>query len=264
MRPLLFNLLFGLHILIVICMSIAKYIPNSITSMNLLCGVLATAAALTAEDDLRLPAVLIIAGAVFDFFDGFVARTLHVSSAIGKELDSLADNISFGLAPAAMYSAYVRHYLTGAYATPLSQMSTADAALSLAPLILAVFAGLRLAKFNIDTRQSENFLGLTTTATGLFTASLLWMQPDFPDLFHQFLSPAVVIVMVAVFSALLVSEIPMFSLKVKHWQLAGNELRLALLVVGLVSLILMGFGGLSVTIALYTLFSIVKSICSKE
>ncbi len=240
-------------------MQIKKYIPNTITSLNLLCGVLSVTMAFAG--DLRAAALLIIAGAIFDFFDGFVARALHVSGEMGKELDSLADNISFGLAPAAMYSVYLKWHLTGDTQTPL--LCLADDmptfALVLCPLILAVFAGLRLAKFNIDKRQTENFLGLTTTATGLFTASLLWMLTDqTQDIFRTYLTPTVVIAMVMIFCALLVSEIPMFSLKVKHMTLKGNELRIILLMVGVISITLMGLGGLSLTIALYTIFSIVR------
>ncbi len=239
-------------------MSIKKYIPNTITSMNLLCGVIATACAFGGE--LRAAALFIIAGAVFDFFDGFAARALGVSGPMGKELDSLADNITFGLAPAAIYSTYVRWFLTGSYVTPIADMATGDIVMTFAPLVLSVFAGLRLAKFNIDERQTESFLGLTTTATGLFTASLIWMLPGNEKLFRYFMTPEVVFIMVAVFCGLLVSEIPMFSLKVKHWTWKGNELKVILLAVGLVSIILMGLGGISVTIALYTIFSIVKSL----
>ncbi len=239
-------------------MSIKKYIPNTITSMNLLCGVLAAACAFGGE--LQAAALFIIAGAVFDFFDGFAARALGVSGPMGKELDSLADNITFGLAPAAIYSTYVRWFLTGSFVTPLAEMEMGDIVMSFIPLILSVFAGLRLAKFNIDERQTESFLGLTTTATGLFTASLIWMLPGNEELFKSVMTPAVVFVMVAIFCGLLVSEIPMFSLKVKHWTWKGNELKVILLAVGLISIIMMGLGGISVTIALYTIFSIVKSL----
>lgn len=238
-------------------MSIRKHIPNSITSLNLLCGILATACAFGGQ--LSAAALLIIAGAVFDFFDGFVARALGVSGPMGKELDSLADSISFGLAPAAIWSTYIRWSVTGSTVTPIAGMTCGQAALTAAPLILGVFAGLRLAKFNIDTRQTESFLGLTTTATGLFTASLIWMLPGHEQTFQEWLTPTATIVMVLVFCALLVSEIPMFSLKVKHWTWAGNELKVVLLAVGLASIILMGLGGISVTIALYTLFSIIKA-----
>lgn len=224
--------------------------------MNLLCGVLATACAF--DGLLFAAALLIFAGAIFDFFDGFVARALKVSSEMGKELDSLADNISFGLAPAAMFSAYVRWWLTGSFTAPLATLECGQVALVCAPLVLGVFAGLRLAKFNIDTRQTENFLGLTTTATGLFTASLFTMMDGNESIFRDVLTPTAVVVMVAVFCALLVSEVPMFSLKVKHWTLKGNELRLLLVAVAIVSIIVLGLGGIAATIALYVIFSIVK------
>lgn len=239
-------------------MSIRKYIPNTITSLNLLCGILATASAFGGH--LSAAAILIVAGAVFDFFDGFAARALGVSGPMGKELDSLADNISFGLAPAAIWSTYVRWHLTGSFTTPLESMTAAQVALTAVPLTLGVFAGLRLAKFNIDTRQTESFLGLTTTATGLFTASLIWMLPGNEETFRSLLTPTSTIIIVAVFCGLLVSEIPMFSLKVKHWTWSGNELKVILLAVGLVSIIIMGIGGIAVTIALYTVFSIIKAI----
>ncbi|MBQ3636096.1 MAG: CDP-alcohol phosphatidyltransferase family protein [Bacteroidales bacterium] len=244
-------------------MSIKKYIPNSITSMNLLCGSLATAMAFAGN--LQYAALLIIAGAVFDFFDGFAARLLGVSGEMGKELDSLADCISFGLAPAAMWSTYIKWHLTG---TTTGQLflcgGKAEVALVLLPLILSVFAGLRLAKFNIDTRQTVDFLGLTTTATGLFTASLLWMLDEHEELFRQYLTPYVTLAMLAVFCFLLVSEIPMFSLKIKHWTLSGNELKLILLLVGIGSIVMLGLGGLSVTIALYIVFGVVKCLFSRK
>lgn len=236
-------------------MSIRKYIPNAITAMNLVCGVLATVVAMSG--DLRTAGLLIVGGALFDFMDGFVARLLHVSSKMGKELDSLADNITFGFAPAVMYSSYLGRY----------SMRYGDEALladvewlSYVPLVLTVFAALRLAKFNIDERQTENFLGLTTTATGLFTAGFFWMEPVCPELFGRYVTPCTILTMVAVFCFLLVSEIPMFSLKIKHWTLRGNELRFILVAIGLVSMIFLGLGGLSLTIAAYVLFSVVRRL----
>ncbi len=226
--------------------------------MNLLCGVIATLCAF--EGLFQQAALFIIGGAVFDFFDGFAARALGVSSPMGKELDSLADNISFGLAPAAIYSTYMRWLLTGSLTTPLADMQGWQVVLVAVPLLLAVFAGLRLAKFNIDTRQTESFLGLTTTATGLFTASLFWMLPAHEDLFARFMTPVFTLILVAIFCALLVSEIPMFSLKIKHFAWKGNELRAILLLVGLVSIIFLGVGGISLTILLYTLFSIIRAL----
>lgn len=238
-------------------MSIKRYIPNSITSMNLLCGVVSVVLSLTSvatgkellgEDNLYFyPAVLIFMGAVFDFFDGFVARMLHVSSEIGKELDSLADLCSFGFAPAGLYILY------------LAQNYQSDLGLAVYfPIVLVLFSALRLAKFNVDKRQTESFIGLTTTATALFTASLFLAKSTNPVLSNVNLSVWVIAIMVAIFCYLLVSEIPMFSLKVKHFEWKGNELRVILLAVGLVSLIVIGVGGIAFTILLYVLFSLVK------
>ncbi len=236
-------------------MQLKKHIPNTITSMNLLCGTLSTVSALSGS--LKLAALLLFMGAVFDFFDGFVARLLGVSSAIGKELDSLADLVSFGFAPAAMFSTYIKFVFTGSYTINIFANSFLTI-WCLLPFIMVVFAGIRLAKFNIDERQTENFLGLTTTATGLFTASLVWMTSSMPELFVGWLRPSVVMFIVMIFCVLLVSEVPMFSLKIKHWTWQGNELRFILLGIGAVSIGVLGLGGISLTILLYIIFSVVR------
>lgn len=237
-------------------MNIKKNIPNAITSLNLLSGVLATTFALNGQ--LKVATLLIFAGAVFDFFDGFVARLLKVSSEIGKELDSLADLISFGFAPAAMYSTYIKYLLTNHYDYPIGNMNAMGLFWTLIPFILVAFAALRLAKFNLDTRQTENFLGLTTTATGLFTASLMWLVVDNISWFCNWLRPSIVIMLILIFCVLLISEVPMFSLKIKHWTWRGNELRFILLAIAVISIIIFGVGGIALTILLYILFSLVK------
>jgi CDP-diacylglycerol--serine O-phosphatidyltransferase len=219
-------------------------------------GVLATVFAVSGN--LHAATILIFCGAVFDYFDGFVARLLHVSSDIGKELDSLADLISFGFAPAAMYSTYVKYLLTGDFTTSLATLELTQLLWVMSPLILVVFAALRLAKFNLDTRQTETFLGLTTTATGLFTASLLWFVSDHLQAFSC-VRPIYVLIMVVIFCALLVSEIPMFSLKIKHFGWRGNEMRFVLLLIAIMSIVCLGIGGVALTIALYIIFSLVRA-----
>lgn len=237
-------------------MSIKKHIPNAITSMNLLCGVLSTAFAVSGN--VRVAALLVFAGALFDFCDGFAARMLHVSSEIGRELDSLADLVSFGIAPAAMYSTYIKYSLVGNWTFELMSLNTTDLILTLLPFFLAVAAALRLAKFNLDTRQTENFLGLTTTATGLFTASLIYTIYNSPEQF-AWLRPWGVIVMIAVFCLLLNSEIPMFSLKLKHFAWRGNELRYTIIAIAIAAIAIFGVGGIALTILIYTVFSLIKT-----
>ena len=141
-----------------------KHIPNTITCCNLICGCIATGFAL--KGDFSMAMTFIVMGAVFDFFDGFMARLLHVSSAIGKELDSLADCITFGFAPAAIVSALLR----------LAPLPVANETFAMVfpyvAFVIAAFSAIRLAKFNLDERQSTTFYGLPTPANALFWSAL--------------------------------------------------------------------------------------------
>ena len=182
-------------------MKLFKHIPNTITSMNLLCGALGVI--FTFQGALDIAFYLMLAAAVCDFFDGFSARLLKAYSPIGKELDSLADCISFGLLPAMMlHRRLVEGGMTGFIAY--------------IPLIISVFAALRLAKFNVDDRQNENFLGLATPACALWCGSLVYAADHGVNTFAMMLHETMLIPVASVVMALLmVSEIPMFSLKVK-------------------------------------------------
>ena len=147
---------------------ITRNIPNSITCCNLICGCIATSWALSGNYKLAL--VFIISGAIFDFFDGMSARLLHVSSEIGKELDSLADVVTFGVAPASMVYTllYDMHYPAG--------MECWRQWLPYVAFLIAAFSALRLAKFNLDTRQTTSFIGLPTPANALFGFSSVLPQ----------------------------------------------------------------------------------------
>ena len=236
-------------------MGVFKHLPNFLTSLNLACGALAVFFAL---NGFVVAAVwLIFIGALFDFSDGFAARALKAYSDMGKELDSLADLISFGMAPAAIYSSLVKELLTGDVHASFTSLQASGKVLVVLPFILVVFSGLRLAKFNIDTRQTESFLGLTTTATGIFTASFSYMFFKNPDMF-RWLTPYVVIGMVIFFSIMLVSEVPMFSLKFKNFRFRDNKERFMLLFFALVFIIWLGVGGISALILFYILYSLIK------
>jgi CDP-diacylglycerol--serine O-phosphatidyltransferase len=205
--------------------------------------------------------LFIVVGAVFDFFDGMSARLLHVSSPIGKELDSLADDITFGFAP----SAIVFSWLCGLYANmrciPLF-------ALPFMPLggpavivfVMAAFSALRLAKFNLDERQALGFIGLPTPANALFWGSLVWSL-DWQRWFEPYLLPAfwlyVVLVLIPISSYLLVSEIPMFALKFKTWGWKGNEVKYIFLITCIPMLLLLGVSGLAAIIAWYVILSVI-------
>ncbi|TAJ12278.1 CDP-alcohol phosphatidyltransferase [Marinilabiliaceae bacterium JC017] len=234
-------------------MGITRHLPNFLTSLNLLCGTLATYSAINGQ--LELAVWLIFIGALFDFSDGFVARALKAYSPMGKELDSLADLISFGMAPAAILSTILKYLITKSYDSLFFELSTIEQAWILSPFLLTVFAGLRLAKFNVDTRQTENFLGLTTTATGIFTASFAYAFANYTDAFG-WLKPYMVLVTVLIFCSLLVSEVPMFSLKFKSIKWKENQHRFMLLLLAIVLIFWLGIGGVAVVIFYYIVISV--------
>ena len=179
-----------------------KHIPNTITSLNLISGCIATYWAFQSNYELSL--LFIVIGAVFDFFDGMSARLLHVSSPIGKELDSLADDITFGFAPSAIIFSWLCGYDFHELPSPIAFI------MPFLAFIMAAFSALRLAKFNLDERQAMGFIGLPTPANALFWGSLIVGGGEF--LASSPLYIYGVIIMVLVFSYLLISEIPMFAL----------------------------------------------------
>lgn len=195
-------------------MNICKHIPNAITALNLLCGAVAVVLACKGRIDIAF--LLMIAAAVCDFLDGFAARLLGAYSEIGKELDSLADDISFGLLPAVMLCIIMRTYNFG------------DSVWCYTPLIICVFSALRLAKFNLDERQHESFIGLPTPACAMICGSLAYFVASCPDSFLAVWCSGKVFIPVLslVLSILLVCEIPFFSMKIGKGQKAENRKRI--------------------------------------
>lgn len=184
--------------------------------MNLLCGVLGVI--LTMKGNLNGAFILMIAAAGFDFFDGLAARLLNAKSLIGKELDSLSDLISFGVLPSLML-----------YKTMV--IMHGENSLSYIPLILVVFSALRLAKFNIDDRQYENFLGLATPSSAMICgsfAALIGSNTTSSQLSFMADKPYIIPLLAVILSGLLISNIPMFSLKLSKQRLANKTLRIKL------------------------------------
>ena len=227
-------------------MNIKKHIPNTITCCNLLSGCVASVYAF--ERVYPLAFAFIIAGAVFDFFDGLSARALKVSSPIGKELDSLADVITFGFAPATMVFSWLRE-CADAYLDMLVAF-----AMPFAAFLLVAFSALRLAKFNVDERQTSSFVGLPTPANALFWGALVIGSHD--AIVGQPYGWVLVLGLVLLFSWLLVAEIPMFSLKFKNLSWKCNRIVYIFLLVSLVLLIVLGLNGLSAVIGWYIILSI--------
>lgn len=228
-------------------MSIKKHIPNSITCCNLISGCIATSFAFSGNAKMAL--IWIIIGAVFDFFDGMSARLLKVSSPIGKELDSLADDVTFGVAPATIVFAELGVMDYPSFMEPLREI------LPYFAFLIAAFSALRLAKFNLDERQTTSFIGLPTPANALFWGSLLVMNPDWIE--NESWSVFAIIILILVSSYLLISELPMFALKFKHWGWKGNEVKYCFAIISLLTLTIFGIlEGWCIVIALYFLASV--------
>lgn len=225
-----------------------KHIPNLFTSLNVFSGCIACVMAFNGE--YFWVVFFVILSAIFDFLDGFMARLLNAYSPMGKELDSLADMVSFGLAP----SLVVFRYLSD-YGRELTPISTINAYLPYIAFLLAVFSALRLAKFNIDERQTSSFIGLNTPANAMFWVSLCYGLHSMLDGASMVWTYSIVILII-VFSFLMIAELPMFSFKIKslHWK--GNELRYLLVAVIVVSFIFIQIPALSIGIVAYILLSL--------
>ena len=222
-----------------------KHIPNSITCCNLISGCIATGFAFAGN--IKVALLLIIIGAVFDFFDGMFARLLNVSSPIGKELDSLADVITFGLAPSTIIFSQLHVMSYPTFLEPLRDY------LPYVAFIMAAFSALRLAKFNLDERQALGFIGLPTPANALFWGSLLVGVGEKLET-----RPWVLYFLLAgilISSWLLVSEIPMFALKFKHWSFKGNEMKYLFLITCCPLVVIFGISSFAIIIAWYVILS---------
>lgn len=184
-------------------MKLVKYIPDTVTSMNIICGVIGVIFAF--KGNLEIAFILMLAAAVFDFCDGFAARALNAYSDLGRELDSLCDLVSFGVLPSVMLYKL------------MCICSFSESWYCWIPLVITVFSALRLAKFNVDERQHENFLGLPTPACAILCGALCDFVAHSPAGFlaDWCAGPVFIPVLSVVLSALLVCEIPMFSMKIK-------------------------------------------------
>ena len=224
-----------------------KHIPNTITCCNLISGCIATYFAFLGDFEMAL--LFIIIGAVFDFFDGMSARLLGVSSPIGKELDSLADDITFGFAPSAIVFSYLK---TQELPLPYLEYTV---------FLMAAFSALRLAKFNLDERQATGFIGLPTPANALFWGSaIVGLQQH--CIYYDWLNLSI-LGCVYCSCYLLIAEIPMFALKFKHWGFKGNEIKYIFVFSCIPLLLFLGVSGFAAIIAWYVLLSKITNVTKK-
>jgi CDP-diacylglycerol---serine O-phosphatidyltransferase len=233
-------------------LQIKKHIPNILTLANLLCGCLALVQIIQFKS-INYACFLIFISLVCDYLDGFLARKLDAKSPIGGDLDSLADMVTFGVVPA-----FIACYLLEYHAGITSH-------LKYSPLIIALFSALRLAKFNIDTRQTDSFIGLNTPANtimiGSIALNLVNSKGDFiSSLFTNYL---VIIVFSIISSLLLVAEIPMFAFKFKHFKIKGNEIRFGFLAFAVLLLLTFKTVAIPWIIISYIVLSIINNFTQK-
>ena len=234
-----------------------RHIPNFITSLNLTSGFIAIIYA--ANGDLVTASWFILAAMIFDFFDGFSARLLKAYSDIGKELDSLADVVSFGVAPGIIIYQLLNDSLALSTSSDSYDMVWTVIAF-LIPAIMPVCAALRLAIFNIDTTQSTTFRGLPTPANAIAVISFVIAGEYSHSLFLNTFtdSPYVIIGLSLALSALMVTRIPLLSLKVTNLKLKGNEGRYILLALLAVSFSVLGIEAAPLVIPIYIISSLLN------
>ncbi len=240
--------------------SLKKHIPNTITSLNLLSGCISIALAF--EGYMLLAVYMIFLAAFFDFMDGMSARLLKAYSIVGKELDSLADIVSFGIAPSVIVFHLMKISLfKTVHLPPIENLTITEILFLLIPFFIAILSGVRLAKFNVDERQTESFIGLAVPANAIFFVSLYLVSVittnDF--LLAVLKNKYVLSVLVILFSLLLVTEFPMFSLKFKNLGFQGNKIRYIFIVLSVILLISLHTIAIPIIIIIYILLSAINN-----
>ena len=228
-----------------------KHIPNLITLGNLFCGTIATIFAV--QENFELAAVFVVIGIVFDFFDGFAARLLNVSGELGKQLDSLADMVTSGVVPG-----IIMYHL-------IDNVASGIPSLKYVGLILTLGACYRLAKFNIDTRQSDSFIGMPTPAMSLFVIvlPLIQMETDLEFIRSLMANTYFLIIITLLLTYLMNAELPLFSLKFKNYNLKKNGLKYLFLITSLLLLLSLKYIGIPLVILLYVVLSMIRNLTTK-
>jgi len=223
---------------------IKSNIPNGFTLLNLLSGVIGIIWVL--QGDILSGAYFILISAVFDFFDGFAARILKVPSEIGKQLDSLADLVSFGVLP-------------GFILFKMAEVQSGWEWLPYFTLIVPLLSAYRLAKFNLDTRQSDQFIGLPTPANALFISTLPYLAISIPQIGVWLNLPLILVIVAWVMAILLVLEIPLIALKFKNFSFKSNVFRYTLLGMGALLISFLGLAGIPWVIFAYIGLSLIEN-----
>ena len=243
-------------------MSIGKQIPNFITLGNLLSGTVAVIFAV--EGDYKMAALFVCIGIIFDFFDGFVARLLKVSGELGKQLDSLADMVTSGVVPGIIMYKLLQDYLIDKPNIMNSAVQIFD--IPLFGMLLTLAAGFRLAKFNIDTRQTDSFIGLPTPAMSLFVLSLpLITEYSDVDFVKDLIKNNYFLIGVTfVLSYFMHAELHLFSLKFKDYSIKNNSIKYIFLSISIILIGTIHFLSIPIIIVIYVLLSLIKKVFPKK
>ena len=246
-----------------------KWVPNIITLSNLLCGCIAAIYAF--NDQLVLAGIFVGAGIFFDFFDGLAARLLNVSSELGKQLDSLADMVTSGLVPGiVMYQMLSEAIGNDIIAINQNQVIGVPELFNypwipILGFLITLGSCYRLAKFNIDTRQTDSFIGVPTPANAILIISLGIIAQDYNNELTYFLTnPYILIVITLISVYLLNAELPLFALKFKQWGIKGNVIRYLFLLISLVLLITLQIYAVPCIIIIYILMSVINNLMTKR
>lgn len=241
---------------------IRKHIPNFITCLNIISGSLGVLFAIKGE--LTIAVLFIFAAAIFDFLDGMAARLLKAYSPIGKELDSLADMISFGLAPGMVMIVMQEYSLLGVNVRVehLSALSLWEMGCISSALLIPVMSAVRLAKFNLDTRQTDSFIGLPVPANAIFISALalIMVHGKYETIDHIILRPWILMVITIAMSLLLVSELPMFSLKFKSLAWNHNKVRFIFLGMSAALILALNIYGIAASIVVFIFISLLLKL----
>jgi len=239
-----------------------RHLPNLITLLNLACGTVAIV--LTLEGQWQWAVYLVLAAAVFDFLDGFAARMLNAYSETGKQLDSLADMVSFGVLPAVfIYTLFKNLFLNqpddeGRFYANLQWVVLASV------LLVPAFSAIRLARFNNEEDQGTFFHGLPTPAHALFWTGIFWQMMQSGSLFGTPLNVFFMWAIMLIMAFHMILPVPMYSLKFEHFRLRGNLIRYLLLFLSLVILLSVGWGGLSLVILVYIMLSLLNLLLARR
>lgn len=241
-----------------------KHIPNAITLLNLLSGLIALVYAF--DDNIHMAFLWVCIGIFFDYWDGFVARILNVKSEMGLQLDSLADMVTSGVVPGLVVYKMLANIQENQDIYNLTPETYYMGVVPYLGFIITLGAAYRLAKFNIDTRQTDSFIGLPTPGNALFILSLpMITYYNYSEVISLALVNPYVLILISILSAIIMNaELPLFSLKVKPNNLGAYKLQIGFVILSIILLAVLQYLAIPVIIIVYILLSIIKNITTKQ